>query len=138
MARRTSRLGSNFFLFVLAALLVFCLWQNMALKKEIETLKARPTAARMSKAETTQGHSLLEKAWDHINKALKFAKDGDTVHARKELDRSVQLTQKAGANIVDPLKGRLDGAQGVAREWLDKLDAAKKAFNAKPTKTEED
>jgi predicted Holliday junction resolvase-like endonuclease len=99
---------------MLVILVVYNTWQVWALRKEVAEIQKQVVsvkAERGSAEEDAHRNSLIDKARLHADEARKDILKGDFNGGKAELDKSMQLLQKAGSESVAPATGALDKAQ---------------------------
>ena len=130
------RLISMLFTLALLVLVIYNIRQVSALRREVAALKTEVAALKSGRGEPSSSEmlSLVQKAWKHADQAKRHVVEGDFKRARVELDRSLELMERAGRDAGAPSAGTLEKVQRSLRETRATIERLWRALDEKPDK----
>ena len=119
------RLFSMVFSLVLLGLVIYNARQVSSLRHEVTDLKSQVAAMKSGHGGKSSGNpSLISKALAHVDLAKKCAHKGDFKRASAELEKGVNLMQRAGRDASGPYVKQLDKAERAltdAQKFVERL-----------------
>ena len=131
------RLISTVFILAVLALVSYSAWQVSLLKREVAALKTEVAALKAGKGGASEASgtlSLIAKAREHAERAKEHIREGDLKHAKIELDKSLQLMQRAGQDAGAPYRDALEKAQRTLRDTRAAIERIWRKSDEKPGK----
>lgn len=114
------RIFSMLFSLILLALVAYNTSQIISLRREVKMLKAEVATVKASRGGKSSGNSsLVGKAQKHIDLAKQYALKGDFKQADAELNKGLELLQKAGRDTTQPYVNTLEKTQRALTETQD-------------------
>lgn len=111
------RLFSTLLSLVLLALVVYNTGQVISLRREVKTLKAEVAMAKAGHGgKSAVNTSLTGKAQKHFDLARQYALKGDFKRVDSELNKGMELLQKAGRDTTEPYVNTMEKAQRALTE----------------------
>jgi hypothetical protein len=113
------------FSLILIGLVIYNARQVSSLRHEVTDLKSQVAAMKSSHGGKSSGNpSLIGKALTHVDLARKCALKGDFKRASAELEKGVNLMQRAGRDASGPYVEQLDKAERTltdAQKFVERL-----------------
>lgn len=131
------RLISMVFVLAVLALVSYSAWQVSLLKREVAALKTEVAALKAGKGGASEASgtlSLIAKAREHAERAKEHIRKGDLKRARTELDKSLQLMQRAGQDAGAPYRDALEKVQRTLRDTRATIEQIWRKSDEKPDK----
>lgn len=111
------RLFSMLVWLILLVLVVYNTSQVISLRREVKMLKAEVATIKASRGgKSSENSSVVGKAQKHIDLAKQYALKGDFKQADAELNKGLELLQKAGRDTTQPYVNTLEKTQRVLTE----------------------
>jgi len=125
------------FLVILVAIVFGNAREISRMKKEIADLQTQVAALQAHKgkpSEAADSSAVISKAGKHAAMAKEYLAKGDFKRARKELDESLRLMQRAGQDTGSSYKDRIEKAQKTLEDTRSLVDRMLKKFEKQPDK----
>ena len=129
---------SKVFIIALLALAVFNAWQISSLKKEVADLNEKIAVLKVhnsSRPTSEDAATFIGKARKHADKARKEILAGNVGSARSEIEKSLQLMQKAGHDAGAPSSEALERAQRTLQDTRKSIEGLWQKMEQEPKKS---